>query len=295
MGEVKLAYTNSDERGVQEVRTQMDPLSELRNQILQLLCNRLSDNSILVMQEELQLMQRSSYYLEVHSVNLLPTADEQQYTVWYLTDPRRKRCAMTLANTQVRLLLSFLGLLYKEIIRGCRELEAFIKKYDQGLVDSEMAASMRKRLQQTQQYMYKFESRLTRNLRPLDLQNMLIPNTGIFPMQQFSASLAIKMPVVFKRLESRATSNSVHLSWEIAGKQSNELNQQFEIHVTSLHPTVAEPDQFSISTCQSYNIQFTNLTPDTCYMFSVKRADAVNLVYELWSDSIMLKTLDISK
>ncbi|KAK9528391.1 hypothetical protein VZT92_012554 [Zoarces viviparus] len=37
---------------------------------------------------------------------------------------------MALANTQVKLLLTLQALLYEEIIRGCRELEAFIVRYD---------------------------------------------------------------------------------------------------------------------------------------------------------------------
>ncbi|XP_044069131.1 fibronectin type III domain-containing protein 11-like [Siniperca chuatsi] len=296
MDEVKLARTKSVECGAQEVKTQMD----LFNQILQLLDTKLNDNSIMVFQEELRLMQRSSYYLEIQRDDLLPTADQQQHTlhltdstVWSLIDQQRLQRAMTLANTQVRLLLALLGMLYQGIIRGCRELEAFINRYDQGLVDSDTAASMQQMLQQTHQYMNDFESRMTRNLGPLDLQNQLIPNTGNLPIPQLSASLAIKMPVIFDRFKSCTTSNTVHLCWEVAGQQSKEPNQQFEIHVKSLHPTIAEHDQFTKSTCQSYNIQVNNLIPDRYYQFSVKRVDAVNLVYALWIDTIILKTLDI--
>lgn len=88
-------------------------------------------------------MQRSSYYLEIKRDDLLPTADQQQHTlhlsdstVWSLIDQRRLRCAMTLANTQVKLLLALLGMLYQGIITGCQELEALMNKYDQGLLDT---------------------------------------------------------------------------------------------------------------------------------------------------------------
>ncbi len=255
-----------------------------------------------MLQEELRLMQRSSYYLEIQRDDLLPTTGQQQQAlrlsdsmVWSLIDQQRLQRAMTMANTQVKLLLALLGMLYQEIIRSCRELEAFIIKYDQGLVDSDMAASMQQKLQQTHQYVNDFESRMTRNLGPLDLQNQLIPNTSNLPLPQLSASLAIKMPVIFDRFKSCATSNTVHLCWAVTGEQSKEPNQQFEIHVKSLHPTLAEHGQFTKSTFQSYNIQVNNLTPDRYYQFSVKRVDAVNLVYGLWIDTIILKTLAISK
>lgn len=254
------------------------------------------------MQEELRLMQRSSYYLEIQRNDVLPASDEEQHilhlmdnTVWSIIDQRRLQRAMTRANSQVKLLLSLLELLYEEIIRCCRELEAFIHKYDQGLVDSDTAASAQQKLQQTHQYVNDFKSRLTRNLGPMDLLNQLISNTGNVPTLQLSVSLVIKMPVIFNRLESFTTSNTVHLYWEVVGEQSKEPNQQFEISVQSLHPTTAEHGQSSKSTCQTYSLQVSNLIPDRYYRFSVQRVDATNLVYGLWMDTMILKTLSISK
>lgn len=75
-------------------------------------------------QEELQLMQRSSYN------HLPPTAEEQQHTS-YSSDSSMERSSGAVG-----------------------ELEVFIIKYDQGgLVDSDMAASTQQRLQQTHLYM----------------------------------------------------------------------------------------------------------------------------------------------
>lgn len=45
---------------------------------------------------------------------------------------------------------------------------------------------------------------------------------------------------------------------------------------------------------RSYNLQVNNLIPDRCYEFSVKRVDA-EMVYGLWTDAIVLATLDVSK
>ncbi|XP_070758908.1 fibronectin type III domain-containing protein 11-like [Enoplosus armatus] len=300
MDEVMLACASSDKCGAQKVWTQVETLLDLRNQILQLLDTRLHDNSIMVLQEELRLMQTSSYYLEIQRDDS-PTADQQQQqrtsrlcnsALWSLIDQQRLQRAMTLANTQVKLLLALLGMLFQGIVRGCRELEAFVNEYDQGLVDSGVAASARQKLRQTYRYVDDFESRMTWDDGPLDLQSKLIPNTGHLPVPKLRASLALKMPVMFDRFKSCLISNTVYLCWEVAGQQPKEPDQQFEIHVKSLHPAAG---QFTKLTCQSYNIQVNNLMPDRYYQFSVKRADAANLVYGSWMDTITLKTLDISE
>uniref|UniRef100_A0A3Q1HA38 Fibronectin type-III domain-containing protein n=1 Tax=Anabas testudineus TaxID=64144 RepID=A0A3Q1HA38_ANATE len=296
MDEVKLTCTNSDEREAQEIKNHGDTLPDLYNQVLQALSSSLSDNSI----EELQLMQRSTYYLEIQRDDLLPASDQHvlrlsDSTVWSLIDQQRLQHAMNLAKTQVRLILTVLGLIYKEITRGCQELEAFIINYNRGLVDCNTVASVQQKLHQTHNYLNNFNTRMTCNLGPLELPNQLIPNTGHFPIPQLRVSLAIKMPVVFDRFESCAGSNSVYLSWDVAGKQSKEPNEQFEIQVRNLHPTTDDQDQFSKATCQSYNIQISNLISDRYYQFSVQRVDTVNLVYRLWTDTIILKTLNFSK
>lgn len=252
------------------------------------------------MQQELQLMNRSSYYLEIQRNDLVPTADQHilhlsDSTVWSLIDQQRLRCAMNLAKTHVRLLLTVLGLIYEEIVRGSRELENFIIIYKQGLVDCDTEATVRQKLQQTHQHLNDFVTRISRNLGPLELQNQLIPNTGNIPIPQLRVTLTVKMPVVFDRFESCASSNSVYLSWEVAGEQSKEPNEQFEIQVKNLHPIADDQELFNKSTCQLYYTQVDNLISDRFYQFSVKRVDAVNLVYGLWTDTIVLKTLDVSK
>ena len=241
------------------------------------------------MQEELELMQRSSYYLDIRCCDEL---DEDQ-PLWCV-DQRRLQCAMTTANCQVKLLLSLLELLYDVIMRGFQELEAFILKYDQGLVDGDMAASAQQTLKQTEEYVNDFKSRLTRNLGPMDLPNQLIPHTRDAPTQ-VSVSLVIQMPVIFNRLESCATSNTVHLSWEVMGEQSRELNQQFEICMQRLHPTTGEHDQSSTSTCRTYSTQVSNLIPDRHYRFTVRRVCVENLVHGEWMDTMILKTVCVSK
>ncbi|KAM7402774.1 hypothetical protein PAMP_017985 [Pampus punctatissimus] len=301
MDEVKLTCINLHACGAQEASSQKDTLLDLRNQIEHLFCTRLRDDSIMVIQEELQLMQRSSYYLEIQKCDLLSTADQQQQTLnlsdstlLSLIDQRRLGRVMAEANTTVNLLLHVLARLCKEIIRGCQELEVFISKYDRGLVDNALAASTQEKFWQTNQYLNDFESRMTQKLGPLDLQNQLIVNTGQYMVPELSASVAIKMPVMFDRCESHVTSNTAYLCWEVANDQSNEPCQEFEIYIKSLHPA-ADQGLCIKTTCQSYSIQFYNLTSDRYYQFTVKRVDTFNLIYGLWTDTMILKTLSVSR
>ncbi|KAK5871886.1 hypothetical protein PBY51_012626 [Eleginops maclovinus] len=279
----------------QEIRTQT--VQDLYNQILHLRSTALSDNSIMVRQRKLRLLQRSSFYLEIR-VDEMPAAAEGEQpldnAVSSLTDERRLQRAMALGRTQVKLLLTVMGQLYEVITRSCRELEAFIVKYKQGLVDSDMVASVQQKTQQALQHVHDFDTRLTRNCGPLNLQNQLAASTANLQTLKLSALLSFKAPVTFDQVKSRVTSNSVHLFWEVEHSSSKELNQMFEIHIENCHPTLADEAKL-IYACKSYELLIDVLEPDRNYKFSVRRVHASNLLYGLWMDSINLKTLDISK
>uniref|UniRef100_A0A8C2YY76 Fibronectin type-III domain-containing protein n=1 Tax=Cyclopterus lumpus TaxID=8103 RepID=A0A8C2YY76_CYCLU len=245
-------------------------------------------------QEELRLMQRSSFYLEIRRHNLSPPADEPQdplqlsdSIVWTLIDKQRLQSAKALAKTRVTFLLTLQELLYEELIEACRELKAF---NDQGLADGDTAAHVQQRLLQTHQDLNDFESRMTRNAATLHLRNQLIPNKVHSSRIILRASLIIKLPVMFNRLKSCVTSNIVHLHWEVADMQSEDLNQEFKIHVKSLHPTSAEKEEVSQSVCKSYDVQVKNLKPNRYYEFSVRRVDIITLVSRQWTDTIILAT-----
>ncbi|KAK9528390.1 hypothetical protein VZT92_012554 [Zoarces viviparus] len=107
---------------------------------------------------------------------------------------------------------------------------------------ADTAARVQQRLLQTHQ---DFESRFR-------IWALCTCRTHSSPTQarRLRASLDIKLPVMINRLKSRVTSNTVHLHWEVAGEQSQDLNQDFEIHIKSLHPTTAEHG-VTKSTCQS--------------------------------------------
>lgn len=206
-----------------------------------------------------------------------------------LIDQHRLQRAMILAKSQVTLILDLLEMLYNEIIRGRQQLKDFATKYEQGLVHSDKVASVQWKLQQTREHLNDFEDRQTRDLGPLNLQNQLIPNPDNAIVPQLSASLVIQMPVIFNRMKLGVIANTVHLCWEVAGQLCQDAGQQFEICIMSLYPTTVE-NEILTCICQSYKIQDTNLTPDWVYQFSVRRVDAPNLVYGVWTDVITLRT-----
>ena len=254
------------------------------------------------MQDKLLIMQRSSYYLVIQQDDLIPTTNDQQSipplsksTLWSLIDQGRLQRTVAVARTQVKVLLSLLGLLFQDIISGSQELEAFVVKYNKGLKDSDIAASAQQRLQQIHHHVRDFERRIIWNPRPLNFQSQLIYSTVHSPVPQLRASMVLMRPVIFNRDWSKVTHSSVYLCWHLTGEQFTELDQVFEIQVQRFYPAVNERYQLAKATCQSYSIQVTNLLSDKYYQFSVKRVDAINLVYGPWSDTIILKTLDVSE
>uniref|UniRef100_A0A3Q3N4T9 Fibronectin type III domain-containing protein 11-like n=1 Tax=Labrus bergylta TaxID=56723 RepID=A0A3Q3N4T9_9LABR len=266
---------SSDRSGDQRDLPQVDQdLVELRDHILQLLDRKL------FIEKKLALLQNSSYYLEIQHEDGPQMEEEVRFLYdGTLINQQRLARAFTFANTHVKLLLCLLESLFQQILRGCRELCAFMEMYDQSLLDGGAADSAQQTLQQTLQYADRFEGRMFRNLGQLNLQDRLIP------------ILYIKLPVTIDRSESYSSVSSVHLSWTIPGEEVKDPEQQFEVEVMCLHPTTSDTDQICISKCQAYNTQVTNLIPDRYYMFSVKREYSVNLVYGLWKDQVMLKTL----
>ncbi|KAM7005395.1 fibronectin type III domain-containing protein 11-like [Tautogolabrus adspersus] len=287
----------SDRSGDQKDPPQVDKdLMQLRDHILQLLHSKLNCQYI---GKKLALMQNCSYHLEIQREDVSEMEEEVPHlcdsTLCSLIDQQRLARAMIFANTQVRLLLSLLESLFQHILRGCRELCAFMEMYDQGLLDGDAAGSTQQTLMQTLQYADRFEDRMVRNLGQLNLQDRLIPNRGSLLIPKLCPMLTLKLPVMIDRSESCVSVSSVHLSWSIAGEEAKDPEQQFEVEVKSLHPTIADTDQISKYKCQAYNIQVTNLIPDRYYRFSVKREDSVNLVYGLWKDSVVHKTLDVSQ
>ncbi|XP_068451055.1 fibronectin type III domain-containing protein 11-like isoform X2 [Clinocottus analis] len=286
--------TSSAESEAQAVRFQMDGLPDLYKQIQQLLCTTLSEHSFMVRQEELRIMQRSSFYLEIrrydHHENTQRVSDTK---LWSLLDKQRQRSIMTLAYNRVELLLALQELLYEELIEGCKELKAFVDRYDQGLADGDAAAQAQQRFLRTHQDLKDFESRMTRDAAKLYQQNQCTPNDGHPPGIPLSISLIIKMPVMINRLKSRVTSNVVHLYWEVADMQSEDQKQMFQIQIKCLPQTCAEQeDVYDYTTCQQHYLKISDLKPKRDYEFSVRRLDRMTLVREKFVDTISLRMVE---
>ncbi|XP_071758898.1 fibronectin type III domain-containing protein 11-like [Centroberyx gerrardi] len=273
----------------------------LRAQMLQLLSTRLSNYSIKVIQNQLDLMRKSSFYLEIQHHDLPPPADRQQVqqplcmsneTLLALIDHRRLNRMLKCASDHVKLRITLLDELYIQIIKDCEELGAFINQRDPGLVDGNTQRAMQDKLLQVHEALNEFDNRLKPG--PLYMKHKLIPHTGNIPPPEISLSLAIKKPVMFDRFKSYTTSSSAELHWAIASQEPQGEATEFEIHFKILRPTTADQGEFGTVTCSSYSTQIANLIPGRSYQFSVKRVDDYTLVYAMWIETMILDTKAVS-
>ncbi|XP_066528296.1 fibronectin type III domain-containing protein 11-like isoform X6 [Hoplias malabaricus] len=107
---------------------------------------------------------------------------------------------------------------------------------------------------------------------------------------EMEMALSIKTPVIFEGNKCFATSDSIVLHWNVADQ--HKPGEQFEIHYKLIHPNnEAESKQMWKLTCPSYCLQINGLMPDRFYECAVKRVDTSFLVYGLWNDAIVLRTV----
>lgn len=246
------------------------------------------------MQKDLAVMQRGSYYLRIHREDLVqqqPTVLLHDSVLLSLIDQRRLRSVTMMARAQVKLILAYLQMLCKEIVRNCRELDELIVDHMQSLADRGTVASVQQKLQETHQYVRDFRRRRTHTLGPLSHPS-LIPNVA--PMPRLSITVVMKMPVMFDRFKLSVTSSSVSLRWYVTGEEPKEANEQFEIHARILHPTIGNHGQSLKRTSKSH-IELSKLISDRHYEFSVKRVDTISLVYRQFIDTVVLRTLGVSE
>ncbi|XP_074525195.1 fibronectin type III domain-containing protein 11-like [Halichoeres trimaculatus] len=225
---------------------------------------------------------------------VLPLSEDPSYgmsdeILWSLFERQRLARALSLAKARLRLLLTMLGLLNEQLFKNYDQLSTFMQKHRWGLSSRDEAAAAKQTAEQTLQYAADFDNQVLRSQGPLGMRVKLIPNVGYRPFPWFTMSLLVKLPVVIDRSTTSVTSSSVHLFWSISETGDQNSNEQFEVQVKSLHPTIGE-DKFSRYTTQLH-LDVENLAPGRCYQLSVKRVDAVNLMYGQWVDALVVKTL----
>ncbi|CAJ1050777.1 uncharacterized protein LOC120806969 [Xyrichtys novacula] len=217
MEDINMDCCSSEKCGNQDMQTHVDlELQELSDKILQLLDNKLQHHLIM---DKLEIMQRSSSYLDIQREDL-PPSEEQQHTspmtnstLWSLIDQQRLSRVKALTHTQVKLILTMLEFLAQQIFSNCRELMDFTMRHSQGLSNSNETASIQEKLEQTLQHMSDFDRRVVDHLGPLILPHKLIPNEGHVCIPKLRAYFIVKLPIHINRSESRATSTSMHLYW----------------------------------------------------------------------------------
>uniref|UniRef100_A0A8C6U8S3 DUF5581 domain-containing protein n=1 Tax=Neogobius melanostomus TaxID=47308 RepID=A0A8C6U8S3_9GOBI len=231
-----------------------------------------------MMRQQLQLLQRSSFYLELDD------------TVWPLLEQQRLQEALRKARAHVRLLLDLLDLLLEEIVLSRQDLQNFLLQSEQGQVDTCLLTDTLSTVRQVHEYLKDFDIRPTRNMGPLDL-DIRLPNAGPNRYPPVTAMLDHKLPVFFDNLQLHAKSTTVTLAWANAGGLPGDPNEFFEVQTKVLHPTVGEHGWDSKCAILGMSCVLDGLTPDRLYQFSIKRLDRINLVYAEFIDTCILKTL----
>ncbi|KAJ0002747.1 hypothetical protein NQD34_007896, partial [Periophthalmus magnuspinnatus] len=203
----------------------------------------------------------------------------------------RLQGALRLAHNHVRLLLTLMEMLFEEICCCRQDLQSFLLQTEKALVDSDVISAALTTLTQLHQHLEDFNTRDTRNLGPLDLDQQLLPGSGQLHVPQLCATLYYKLPVVFDCLKSYAKSTSVYLVWSLHGGMCQDPNQLYEVQFKILHPCMGEQGQCEQFAIMGHSCTLDNLTPDRFYQFSVKHLSTPNLVFSAWMDTLTMKTV----
>ncbi|XP_066528292.1 fibronectin type III domain-containing protein 11-like isoform X3 [Hoplias malabaricus] len=200
-----------------------------------------------------------------------------------LVDPWMFQRMRKVANNQVKIQLALLEELLLMLSKGRQELADII---EQGLVLEENA--IHERISYLHQAAAEFEDALV--LHRFHIKYPLYSVSSCTVIPEMEMALSIKTPVIFEGNKCFATSDSIVLHWNVADQ--HKPGEQFEIHYKLIHPNnEAESKQMWKLTCPSYCLQINGLMPDRFYECAVKRVDTSFLVYGLWNDAIVLRTV----
>lgn len=242
----------------------------------------------------LETLRRCSYYLEVIRLDL--PLGEHSYlsnsTILHLIDPWKLQRMKKLANSQVKIQLCLLEELYEQLVKGRMRLESLLECCDLPMLMVE-GDSIREQVTEVLRTKADFDAVLLPGR--LHSKHQLISDMGSSKVPQVRLAMLLKMPVHFNKERSFATGTSASLYWHVAGSETAQPQEQFELHYKLLQPTcAAEGSEVSVVTCEAYSAQVEGLRPDRCYEFCIKRVDSCCLVYGLWNDSIILRTISTS-
>lgn len=242
----------------------------------------------------LETLRRCSYYLEVIRLDL--PLGEHTYlsnsTILHLIDPWKLQRMKKLANSQVKIQLSLLEELHEQLLKGRQRLDSLLECCDLPMLMVE-GESIRERVTELLLTKADFDAMLLPGR--LHSKHQLISDMGSAKVPQVRLALVLKMPVHFDKERSFATGSSASLHWHVAGSETADPREQFELRYKLMQPTcVVEGAEVGVLTCAAYSAQVEGLRSDRCYEFSIKRVDSCCLVYGLWNDSIILRTISTS-
>ncbi|XP_066480833.1 fibronectin type III domain-containing protein 11 [Tiliqua scincoides] len=262
---------------------------ERKNVVLEFLHSGLSLHLLKRHHKRIELLKKCSYYIEILPKHLalgdqnhlmLPT------TMFQLIDPWRFQRMKKVGTVQTEIQLLLLSDLLEQLERGREELVHILETYDMITFLSRWDA-VKKRLSSLSEQMENFLTMLVPGR--LYVKHRLVSDVGVTKIPHIRLVLSTKMPVMFDRKESVAHENWVSLKWFVTSQQPQ--LEQYELCFKLLEPrTPQERVHCGIMPVTSNTCEIRNLLSDRLYRFTVKRAETYTLVYELWHDSITLKT-----
>ncbi|XP_048877879.1 fibronectin type III domain-containing protein 11-like [Brienomyrus brachyistius] len=290
---VKMASKSHGAEGCEDKDTR-EIYNHLRYQMTELLSGKLSNDSVTGYRETVEIRSRCSYYINIvlqdqHSGQ---HGNLSEFTLHSMVDPSKFLLMKEKANCQIRIQLRLLEMLCEEIRRGKEILEQIMNTYEPMTVVRE-SASIQQKLDQVNRALLDMESVLP--LGHLYVQHKLISVTSAEHVPDVRMVFSIKMPVFFERDACTAQATSVQLCWHVPEQEGDSAGEQFEVRYTLLNPNTAEEQQHTgVITASTFSIQICDLLPERSYQFSLKRAQASDLVYDLWNDTLMLTTVSQS-
>nr|XP_023651238.1 fibronectin type III domain-containing protein 11 [Paramormyrops kingsleyae]XP_023651239.1 fibronectin type III domain-containing protein 11 [Paramormyrops kingsleyae]XP_023651240.1 fibronectin type III domain-containing protein 11 [Paramormyrops kingsleyae]XP_023651242.1 fibronectin type III domain-containing protein 11 [Paramormyrops kingsleyae] len=265
--------------------------NHLRRQMIELLSGKLSNNSVIGYRETIEIRNKCSYYINIVLEDQHRGQLDRFLNLHSMIDPSKYLLMKEKANCQIRIQLCLLEMLYGEIRRGKEILEQIMNTYEPMTVVQD-SASIQQRLDQVNQTLLDMDSVLLPG--HLYVQHKLIPVTSAEQVPDVRLVFDIKMPVTFRRDGCRAQATSVQLRWHVQEHERYGPTEHFEVRYTLLNPNTAEEQQHTGPiTTYYFSMQIGDLFPERSYEFSLKRVQASNLVYDLWTDTLMLTTMSL--
>ncbi|NXA34371.1 FND11 protein, partial [Eudromia elegans] len=261
---------------------------ERRSVLLAFLHTNLSLHFLRRHRRRLELLKRSSFYIEILPKHL--ALGDQSHpmhpiNMFQQVDPWRFQRMKKVGATQTKIQLLLLEGLLEQLQRGREELLCSLKSCDVGTFLSRWDC-VQQRLAELSQAITTFLGALAPGR--LHVKHRLVPDARAAKVPRLRLLLNAKLPVVFDRRASVAHEDRAALRWFSASPPAQ--HEQYELSFRLLQHGPQERGHAGTLTLSASTCEIQNLLPGRAYQFSVRRAETYALVYEQWHDSITLHT-----